>query len=94
METKAAVAKKKPVPGVELMESWNKVIRTLAMLEVAWKEHRATYQRCRNEIQFMHPLAQRKLTRVVNKQPFHFFLDDVSRDARTGIKKLFIKETK
>ena len=91
METKAT-EKKEFIPGEELIKSWNKVIRALVALEIAWKEHRAAYARYRNEIQFMHPLVQRKLNRVINKQPFHYFLDDVSRDARTGVKKLFIKQ--
>lgn len=98
-KTETVVAKKKkeepvvPKPGDELVESWNRVVGLLMELEEAWREHRVTYLERRNEIIFLHPLEQRILKRVVQKQPFHFFLDDIARDARTGINKLLIKRT-
>jgi len=92
MAEKAETKDAEKCPGAEMIESWNAVVKLLVQLEVAWKKHRKTYYRHKGELRFLHPLQQRILKRVVHRQPFHFFLDDVSRDARTGVKKLFIKE--
>jgi len=89
---KVEVPKPEPEPGLELIQSWNRVIKILIDLEGAWKEHRKTYEAYKREIWIMHPKHQMILNRVIHKQPFHFFLDDVSRDARVNVKNLLLNE--
>lgn len=93
-KTETVVKKEAKVltPGEELVASWNRVVDLLIELEEAWEVHKVSYYKNRTGIVDLHPVQQRILNRVVHRQPFQFFLDDVSRDARTGVKKLRITE--
>lgn len=79
--------------GIDVtIQTWNLIVNKLIEAQKLWELHKVQYKKSINEIYTLHPESQRVLHWVVHRQKYEDFLDHVTRNVRTGLDKLIIKE--
>lgn len=74
----------------KLVKSWNGVVEQLIKLEKDWEKHTELYGELKHLCAYLPPQAQSVLFRIIHRQRFMFFLEDIARESRTGFDKLLI----
>lgn len=69
-------------------EEWNRIVYKLIDLEKSWVKYRDLYSQQQVRIPFLHPLDQRIMERLWQKQKFMFFLEAMARESRLGFEQL------
>ena len=72
----------------KLIDSWNGIVNELLKLEEMWKKHILAHKEYQHTIHLMHPLDQRIMQRILHRQIFRYFLEDIAAEGRVGFDQL------